>query len=251
MGFAIIPRRGGVELKAALSEFWGIQANQFTLGAGSEELIRFIIQTFVNQKQSILIPEYSFIAYEIVAKALGVGVKKVPLDRWRVNVKALVEACQEEIKVIFIANPGNPIGHAIDRDEFQYLMQHVPDHVLVVMDEAYYEYSVSETYPNTVDALAKYPNLIVTRTFSKAYGLAGLRVGYGMSHPEVADLLNRIRGPFNITSMGLEAARWALEDQNHVRESIALNQKRFETINRFCTAIEYSCDFIWGQLLDV
>ena len=144
----------------------------------------------------------------------------------------MLDAVTGRTRLIFIDNPGNPTGNWIGRDQLRSFLASVPEDVVVVVDEAYYEYAASlcADYPNSIKFLPDFPNLVTTRTFSKAYGLAGLRVGYAISHPDLADLMNRVRQPFNVNSLALLAAEAALEDQEHLRRCVAMNDQGMHTL---------------------
>lgn len=219
------PDGSAFDLVEAISKKVDVEASQITLGNGSEEIIRFAIQTFCGPDDEILVPEHSFIAYELCAKSLNIAVKKAPLNQWQVDTKALLASITGKTKVIFIANPGNPTGTYIDHKTVAEFMSQVPDHCMVVLDEAYAEYMTASDYPDSFQLLRDHANLIVTRTFSKAYGLAGLRIGYSISHDSVANLFNRIRFPFNTNSLAQAAAIVALKDQAHVEASCKVNEQ--------------------------
>lgn len=230
---ALYPDSDGYNLKQALAKHLGFDASNITLGNGSEEIIRFAIQCFVPQGKAILIPEYSFLMYNLVAKSLNVAVQTCPLESWHVDPERFVKSITKDTKLIFIANPGNPTGTYLKTNQLQQLLTNIPQDIIIVLDEAYYEYMLDEDYPQTLGLLDIYPNLMITRTFSKAYGLAGLRVGYSISHPEIADMFNRVRGAFNVNTLAQFAAIQALEAQEHIRRSIEVNQAGQRQLNEF------------------
>jgi histidinol-phosphate aminotransferase len=182
-----------------------------------------VTRAFVTCEHEVIFSEYAFAVYPIVTQAVDARAVVTPARNWGHDLKAMSRAVSDRTRLIFIANPNNPTGTWQDASRLREFMESVPQHALVVVDEAYFEYVEHPDYPNCISWLSDYPNLVVTRTFSKIHGLAGLRVGYGVSHPDVADLLNRVRQPFNVNSMALAGAEAALHDTDHVAKSRALN----------------------------
>ncbi|MCL5669001.1 MAG: histidinol-phosphate transaminase, partial [Gammaproteobacteria bacterium] len=208
------PDGAGFELKQALSHKHGVASEQITLGNGSNDILELIARAFVTPEHEVIFSEHSFAVYPIVTQAVGAAARVAPACNFGHDLDAMHSLINDRTRVIFIANPNNPTGTWLERESLEAFVRAVPQHALVVIDEAYYEYAAdTETrYPDTLPWVARYPNLIVTRTFSKAYGLAGLRAGYSVSHGEVADMLNRVRQPFNVNSLAQAAALAALED---------------------------------------
>ncbi len=221
---ALYPDGSGYELKHALSDFYNIPTEEITLGNGSDNILSLLIQAYAKEK-TILVSEYSFDNYVLIARGHGVDAKITSSKNWGVDVNALINAIDNQTAIIFIANPNNPTGTYITQEELIFVLQNTPPHILVVLDEAYYEYATQSDYPQAQALQKKYPNLVITRTFSKAYGLAGLRVGYSFSHPQIADVINRIRLPFNVSTPAMAAAAAALHDKTHLSETLALNQR--------------------------
>lgn len=226
------PDGNGFALKQALSSQFGIMQDQITLGNGSNDVLDLITRTFLQPGTNAVFSQYAFAVYPISTQAVGADLNIVPAVDYGHDLKAMAEAVNDQTRVVFIANPNNPTGTMFARDEFVSFMAAVPDRVLVVLDEAYSEYVDDQDYPNGFDYLANYDNLIVTRTFSKAYGLASMRIGYAVSSPEVADLLNRVRQPFNVDSFALAAAKAALEDAEYLKQSKALNLKGMDQLTK-------------------
>lgn len=224
---SIYPDGSCYNLKLALAKHLQIQAENLTIGNGSDTLFPLIAQCFVPAGQSILISEYSFISYSLTAKIAQANLIQAPTKDYGCDLQAMLDHIQADVRVIFIANPNNPTGTWLCERKLIEFLNELPQNIIVVLDEAYYEYACIQenTYPNSLELLQLYPNLIITRTFSKAYGLAGLRVGYAISHPEVADYLNRVRKPFNVSSAAQVAACAALEDQEFVKQSIEINKQ--------------------------
>lgn len=218
------PDGGGFALKRALSKKLGVAPEQVTLGNGSNDVLELLARTFAASGDEIIYAEHAFAVYELVARAVGATPVVVPARAYGHDLAAMRAAVTPRTRLIFIANPNNPTGTWLPKAELEEFVASLPAHVLAVIDEAYFEYVEQAEYPNAVAWIGRYPNVVVARTFSKVYGLAALRVGYGVSHPEVADFLNRVRQPFNVNSVALAAAEAALADDAHVAASIALNR---------------------------
>lgn len=212
-------------LKQALSRHWNLPADHFIIGNGSDEIIHFIGVTFLAPGEEVIQADPSFVRYEAAAILNGGVCVKVPLRDYTHDLEAMAERITERTKLLFIANPNNPTGTMNSREEVERLLQRVPEHVLVVFDEAYYEYVDDPTYPDTLEYVRQGRNVIVLRTFSKIYALAGLRVGYGMARPDLIGYLEQVREPFNVNSLAQEAALASLEDPEQVRRSREANQR--------------------------
>ena len=219
------PDGNGFELKQALSDTFGLQASQITLGNGSNDVLDLIARTFLQSGTNAVFSQYAFAVYPISTQAVGADLNIVPAKDYGHDLDAMANAINDQTRVVFLANPNNPTGTMFGSEEFQDFMAQVPDHVVVVLDEAYSEYVSDADYPDGLELLGQYPNLIVTRTFSKAYGLAALRVGWSASAPEIADLLNRVRQPFNVDSFALAAAKAALADKDYLERSRLVNDQ--------------------------
>jgi len=206
-----------------LAEKHDISAECITLGNGSNDVLDMIARAFLYPGVEAVFSEYAFAVYPISTQAVGARARVAPAKDVGHDLEAMAKLVGENTRVVFIANPNNPTGTWLKSGERKGFIEDLPQHVIVVVDEAYIEYVQKPEYPDASQWLAEFPNLIVTRTFSKAYGLAGLRVGYGLSHPQVADILNRVRQPFNVNSMALAAAEAALDDQGHIRRSVEMN----------------------------
>jgi len=245
------PDGNGFELKTSLCYQLSvpahkIQPNQITLGNGSNDILEFVARTFVQPGEEVIFSEYSFAVYPLVTQAVGAKAQVVPAINWGHDLQGMLAKINDKTRLIFIANPNNPTGTWLTNTEITVFLKQVPDHVLVVLDEAYFEYAhhpVSEIadFPDGISLLAEYKNLIVTRTFSKAYGLAGLRVGYGVSSQSIADLLNRVRQPFNVNSLALVGACAALDDNEHLEKSIQLNKAGLRQLTKAFDSMSLSC----------
>jgi len=219
------PDGNGFALKAALAERLGVAASQLTLGNGSNDVLEFVVRVFAGPGTEVVYSQHAFAVYPISTRAVGATGIEVPARGYGHDLDAMARAVGPRTRVVFVANPNNPTGTWVDAGALAHFLRRTPEHVLVVVDEAYREYVECDGYPDCSAWLDAHPNLIVTRTFSKAYGLAGLRVGYAVSHPQVADLVNRVRQPFNVNGVALAAARAALDDEQHLQRSRRINRE--------------------------
>ncbi len=222
------PDGNGFALKTALASQHGVTAEQITLGNGSNDILELLARAFVTPENNIIFSQHAFAVYPIVTQAVGASAVITEARNWGYDLDAIQAAIDDNTRLIFIANPNNPTGSWLSRQALEQFLSQVPPHVIVVLDEAYYEYASdaamgASEYPNGMQWLSEHSNLVVTRTFSKAYGLAGLRVGYSVSHEEIAQLLNRVRQPFNVNSLALAAAEAALKDHEHLVKGLACN----------------------------
>lgn len=224
VGMTLYPDGSGYALKAALSARFGVPMANLTLGNGSNDLLDMIARVFLGPGRLSVFAQYAFAVYPIATQAVGAEARVVPAVAFRHDLAAMARAAQGA-SVVWLANPNNPTGTWFDRGVFESFMAQVPPHVVVVLDEAYSEYADDPAYPDGLDYVVHHPNLIVTRTFSKAYGLAALRVGYSVSSPVIADLLNRVRQPFNVSTPALAAAVAALADDSYLARSVANNRE--------------------------
>lgn len=238
----IYPDGSCYELKQALAKFLSVQTEQITVGNGSENILELIIKAYLHKGDTAVISQHAFLTIPILLQSYGVVAKVVPAKNWGHDVDGMIKAIDYKTRVLFLVNPNNPTGTYTNKSEFEKLMTAVPPHTLVVVDEAYSEYIASNDYPDALSYLPHYPNLIITRTFSKVYGLAALRLGYSVSSLEIADILNRARLPFNVNAIAAKAACAALLDQKHVKNSIELNQQGMQQLEQGLRKL--SLDFI-------
>lgn len=229
------PDANGYALRKILAERAGLAMDQVILGNGSEELLRLTIDTFVMPDDEVMIGECSFMGYEMLAKAAGAALVKVPMPTWQLDLDVFTQLVSHKTKMIILANPNNPTGTYFNEAAFLKFMQQVPAHVLVICDEAYYEYMQHADYPQTHCLLSEFRNLIIMRTFSKGYGLAGMRVGYAFAHEDLIALVNRLRQPFNVNSLAQTAALAALEDQAFLNTAIKANH---QVRSKFCRGLD-------------
>lgn len=225
------PDGNGYYLKQALADFNEVDVEQITLGNGSDDLLDILARSFVGSDDAIIYSQYAFIVYPMLAKMQGATGIEVSAQRFGHDLKAMSQAVQDNAntKMVFIANPNNPTGTQLEHKALHEFMASVPSSVLVVLDEAYIEYSPES---NNRALLDEFDNVVIVRTFSKAYGLAGLRVGYALSSVAVADLLNRIRQPFNVSRIGLAAAAAALKDQSFIENTRATNDEQMRWLEK-------------------
>jgi len=218
------PDGNGFALKQALARKLGVGIENVTLGNGSNDVLDLAARMAIAPGASGIIADHAFVVYSLAVTIAGGRVIKTPARNFGADLDAMLAAVTPDTAIIFLANPNNPTGTWVPEVELVRLLDALPSHVWMVLDEAYFEYVDAPGYPDGVALLARYPNLIVTRTFSKIHGLAALRVGYAVSSPEAADLMNRVRQPFNVNALGLAAAVAALGDQDYVTQSRALNR---------------------------
>ncbi len=242
----LYPDGAGFALKNKLAESLSIQPEQVTLGNGSNDVLDMVARCFLAEGRNAVFSEHAFAVYPIVTQAVGAEAKvalpntvdhSMPYGH---DLEAMLTLIDDHTSVVFIANPNNPTGTWLSADELEGFMVRVPKQVIVVVDEAYFEYVTENEYPDTMQWLEHYPNLIVTRTFSKIYGLAGLRVGYSVSNPEIADLLNRVRQPFNVNSMALATATAALDDIEQLAMSVQVNSDGMYQWEQACETYGWS-----------
>lgn len=222
------------QLKTTLALYWNLPSNAFTLGAGSEALFFLIAQTFVAPNQSIMIPQYGFATFELVARQLNRTVQIIPAKGYGADLGQILANITPNTKLIFLANPNNPTGTYIEYTQLIDFIERLPRTVLLVLDQAYAEFIPQEQdFIQAQTILAKYPHVIITRTFSKLYGLAGLRLGYSASSPDLAYWLERAKLPFSVSETALVAGLAALDDKAHVKATLANNSQgllQFETL---------------------
>ena len=226
----LYPDGSGYQLKAAIAAKFGLNSKQITLGNGSNDVLDIIARAYLDKDCSAVFSEFAFAVYPIAIQAVGAELRMARANSpthhampYGHNLPNIAAKITHNTRVVFIANPNNPTGTWLNTSDLHRFLQTVPTDVIVVIDEAYTEYVQDPEFPNALAWLDEFPNLIVTRTFSKIYGLAGLRVGYAASSPTVADMLNRVRQPFNVNSLALAAAQAALDDDEFLQQSVVTN----------------------------
>jgi histidinol-phosphate aminotransferase len=226
------PDANGFELKAALSKRYDVPADWITLGNGSNDILEIAAHAFVQKGESVVFSQYSFAVYALATQGVGGRGIVVPAVEYGHDLDAMLAAIQPDTKLVYIANPNNPTGTFIPAPKIEAFLAKVPANVVVVLDEAYNEYLKPEDQFESALWVRKYHNLIVSRTFSKAYGLAGLRVGFAIAQPNVTDLMNRIRQPFNVNSLAQAAAIAALTDKDFLQKGAKNNFAGYEQLTK-------------------
>ncbi|WP_028589094.1 histidinol-phosphate transaminase [Paenibacillus massiliensis] len=220
----LYPDGSAVELTAQLAQHVGVQSDQIIFGCGSDEVIALIARAFLQPGDETIMADSTFSVYKSNADIEGATTIEVPLENGTHDLSAMLSRVNERTKIIWVCNPNNPTGTIVTEDELTAFLDRIPQHVMVVLDEAYFEYVTDASYPNSIQLLSRYDNLVILRTFSKIYGLAALRVGYGIGRAAVIKLINQVREPFNTSRLGQAAARAALQDQafvDHCRQKNA------------------------------
>lgn len=213
------PNGSGYYLKKALAEKLELEDTRIILGNGSDEIVSLITRVFLQKGEETIMGDPSFLMYRIDAQLSQARVISVPLVNFRLDLSAMAKAVSPKTKLIFISNPNNPTGTIVKKNEVESFLKEIPSRILVIFDEAYSEYVEAEDYPQTIDLIDGENNVIVLRTFSKIYGLAGLRIGYGIATPEIIEILNQTRSPFNVNSLAQVAALASLKDKNQITRS--------------------------------
>jgi len=217
------------ELKKAIAEKLAVMPDMVSLGNGSNELLELIARVFVSKKtDEVIFSQYAFVVYPLVTQALGATAKVSPANKYGHDLNSMLSLISENTKLIFVANPNNPTGTLLSDDELYSFLNKVPNDIPVVLDQAYFEYLNIDD--NAIDWLKEFENLIITRSFSKAYGLAGLRVGYSVCSALIADYINRVREPFNVNYTAQVAAIAALSDDDHLKDSVEVNTKGYQQL---------------------
>lgn len=232
------PDANGFDLKAAISAKYQVPQAWITLGNGSNDLLELAAHALVQAGQAVMYAQYSFLVYALATQAVGARAIVVPAKEYGHDLPAMLQAITPDTKLIFIANPNNPTGTFIPAPQIEAFLQAVPAHIAVVLDEAYNEFLAPECQFESTAWVKQFPNLIVTRTFSKAYGLAGIRVGFAIAQAPITDLLNRIRQPFNVNSLAQAAAIAALHDADFLQKSVQCNTAGYAQLTQAFDAMQ-------------
>ncbi|WP_297485366.1 histidinol-phosphate transaminase [Ferrovum sp.] len=248
---ALYPDGNGFELKNALSAHYALDLDHFVLGNGSNDILDLVARTFLGPGTSAVYAQYGFAVYPIATQTMGARGIEVPALQFGHDLPAMIRAIAPDTRVLFIANPNNPTGTFLPGDDLRAGLRQIPSEVVVVLDEAYTEYLSEDQCYDPVAWLDEFPNLLICRTFSKAYGLAGLRVGFGMGHPQLIALLNRIRQPFNVSVPGLRAASAALGDREFLERTRALNAQGRRFLETAFDSLGLSCLPSFGNFMTV
>ena len=258
-GANFYPEGGAYYLRNALAGKLKIKSEQLIFGNGTDELIVLLAQTFSGPGDQMIVSDKSFVRYRMAAMQADADYKVVPMSfdepapgliRWRHDLTAMARAIDKNTKMICLSNPNNPLGTLVERKELQAFLKRVPQRVLIVLDEAYFEYGGENAkYPDGLKFLAQHPNLFILRTFSKAYGLAGLRVGYGIAHPNLIDSIDRVRPPFNVDRVAQASALGALDDGEHLRRTLEVNREGAEFLMRELNDLGFRVIPTWANFL--
>lgn len=225
------PDANGFYFKEVIAKKFGVELEQITLGNGSNDLLELFARTFASENDEIIFSQYAFIVYPLVAQAINAKSVVVPAKEYGHDLDGFLQAITPKTKLIYIANPNNPTGTFLSHQQIADFLAKVPQNIIVVLDEAYTEFTDACERVDSFPFLQQYPNLVICRTLSKAYGLAGLRIGYAVSNPEIADLFNRVRQPFNCNSLALAAAIAVLQDDDFIQkvaENNRIEMARYE-----------------------
>ena len=222
---------GGLDLRRVLAEKFDLKIENVIAGSGSEGIMSNIIRTFLCDEDEVLTTEAAFIGFQVLAKSRGVKYRTVPYRDWHYDLEALARAINQRTKIIYLANPNNPTGTIFSRQEFDAFYKHVPERVLIILDEAYFEYAKDNPrYPDSMHY--RYDNVITLRTFSKVYGLAGVRIGYGFAHQDLIANLLKVKLPFEPSTVAQAAGIAALADKEFLHRSLELNARGLEFMAR-------------------
>ncbi|NLY76561.1 MAG: histidinol-phosphate transaminase [Tissierellia bacterium] len=220
------PDPGSMELRQAIAKKLGIEVENIVVGNGGEQILQIIAQTFINEGDEIIAADTTFTILGIAVDHMGGKCVSIPMDGYKQNFKGFIENINEKTKLIYVCNPNNPLGNIATKEEIDYLIKNVPDDVVVVIDEAYYDFAkVNPDYPETVSYLKEKSNIIILRTFSKVTGIAGVRIGYAITSKEIATEMSKVKGTFNVNRLAQAAALGALEDEEHIKKTVELNYK--------------------------
>lgn len=235
----IYPDGHATELRSALAKKLGVKEEEIVFGSGSDEIVQIICRAFLYPGANTVMASPTFPQYKHNALIEGAGIKEIPLKSGYHDMEKMLAAIDDNTKIVWLCTPNNPTGSTISREELYVFLEKCPKNVLVAIDEAYYEFLDASLDPHTIDKLPEHHNLIVLRTFSKAYGLAGFRVGYGIGHEKLIGRLNIARGPFNTSSIAQKAALIALSDDQFINKTVARNKKIKQSFEQFLDEIDW------------
>ncbi|MEO7453761.1 MAG: histidinol-phosphate transaminase [Fimbriimonadales bacterium] len=251
---SLYPDAGCVELKSLLASHVGLPTSQISVSNGSDEMIHLLSLLLLRPGDNIVMGDPGFSRYESEALAAGAQTRKVSLDEnARHDVSAMLAAIDNNTRIVWLANPNNPTGTILRRSEVGALIENVPEHTLTVLDEAYFEFATDSEYPSSVDYIRSGKQVVGLRTFSKTYGLAGLRVGYAMGPERMIDAVERVRAPFNVNALAQRAAIAALSDTKHLTAAVDINKAGNERLHRFLSergyrVFESYANFVWYDM---
>ena len=235
------PDSGCFYLRRELAKHLNVSEGHLIFGNGTDEVIVMVIRAFIEQGDEIVIAQPTFMVYSIAGNIVGAKIKTVPLIDFDYDLEGMAKAVTDKTKIVFIANPDNPAGTYVNKDQLRKFLDTIRKDIVVFMDEAYYEFVYENDYPDSLALQKEYPNLFVSRTFSKSYGLAGLRVGYGIATKEIIDLINQVREPFNVNSIAQVAALACLKDQEYYDDILKKNEEQRQFLYKSLEETGLSC----------
>jgi len=243
------PDGNAYELKEAISKKYNVDPNQVTIGNGSNDLIEFVSRCFLGEGKKAIYSQHGFAIYPLAIKATGALPIKSKAKNWGHDLELMSDLIDNKTKVIFIASPNNPTGTAKTLSEINDFLENLPEDILVFLDQAYYEYIEGTEFDIPFSLINDYPNLVISRSFSKAHGLAALRLGFCVSNPELSDYLNRVRQPFNANSLALDLGKVALSDQVHIDKSVKINSFGMDRLKKTFINLDYNFIESWGNFI--
>ena len=243
------PDGNAYDLKEAISKKYSVDMNQITIGNGSNDLIEFVSRCFLGEGKKAIYSQHGFAIYPLAIKSTGAVPIKSKAKNWGHDLELMKDLVDDKTKLIFIASPNNPTGTAKTLQEIKDFLNNLPEDILVFLDQAYFEYIEGTEFDIPFSLIDDYPNLVISRSFSKAHGLAALRLGFCISNPELSDYLNRVRQPFNANSLALDLGKIALSDQEHIDKSVKINSSGMERVKTAFDSFNYSYIESWGNFI--
>ena len=243
------PDGNAYDLKEAISKKYDIDINQITIGNGSNDLIEFVSRCFLGEGKKAIYSQHGFAIYPLAIKATGAIPVKSKAKNWGHDLDLMSDLVDENTKIVFIASPNNPTGTAKTLREIKDFLEGLSNDILVFLDQAYFEYIESTEFDIPFSLIKNHPNLVISRSFSKAHGLAALRLGFCVSNPDLSDYLNRVRQPFNANSLALDLGKIALTDQEHISKSVKINSSGMERVKNAFIKFDYNFIESWGNFI--
>ena len=243
------PDGNAYDLKEAISKKYDIDINQITIGNGSNDLIEFVSRCFLGEGKKAIYSQHGFAIYPLAIKATGAIPVKSKAKNWGHDLELMSDLVDEKTKIVFIASPNNPTGTAKTLKEIKDFLENLSNDILVFLDQAYFEYIESTEFDIPFSLIKNHPNLVISRSFSKAHGLAALRLGFCVSNPDLSDYLNRVRQPFNANSLALDLGKIALTDQEHISKSVKINSSGMERVKNAFIKFDYNFIESWGNFI--
>ena len=243
------PDGNAYDLKEAISKKYDIDINQITIGNGSNDLIEFVSRCFLGEGKKAIYSQHGFAIYPLAIKATGAIPVKSKAKNWGHDLDLMSDLVDENTKIVFIASPNNPTGTAKTLREIKDFLESLSNDILVFLDQAYFEYIESTEFDIPFSLIKDHPNLVISRSFSKAHGLAALRLGFCVSNPDLSDYLNRVRQPFNANSLALDLGKIALTDKEHISKSLQINSSGMERLKSAFIKLDYNFIESWGNFI--